>query len=59
MRFYENLSPLDRRRLVLGAVAFDVAMEGMIESRDQCLAELLELDRQAAALSTPSTDPAE
>lgn len=48
MRYYENLDPLERRRLVLGAVAFSSAMEGMTEARDACLKELRELDRQKA-----------
>ena len=40
MRYYKNLSPSERRRTVLGAVAFSSAMEGMLDSRDACLNEL-------------------
>lgn len=48
MRYYENLSPKDRKRIVLGAVAFSCAMEGMSESRDACLNELRELEHESA-----------
>ncbi|MBF0268669.1 MAG: hypothetical protein HQL44_08755 [Alphaproteobacteria bacterium] len=44
MRYYENLGLEDRKRIVLGAVAFSCAMEGMDESRDACLKELRELE---------------
>jgi hypothetical protein len=56
MRYYENLDPVERRRLVLGAVAFSLAMEGMSEARDACLKELRELEREQAeaALKAPS-----
>jgi len=57
MRYYENLSPEDRRRVVLRAVAFSSSMEGMSEARDACLKELRELDRnKAEAAPTKSTD---
>lgn len=46
MRFYEQLSPVDRRRVVLKAVAFSSAMEGMTTTRDNCLAELRSLERE-------------
>ena len=61
MRYYENLSPEDRKRVVLGAVAFSSAMEGMDESRDACLKELRELERKQArtAFSEPNGQAAQ
>jgi hypothetical protein len=54
MRYYENLSPTERRRVVLRAVAFSSAMEGMTASRDECLEELRGIERgQAEQLLTP------
>lgn len=46
MKYYERLAPHERKKLVLGAVAFSSAMEGMSESRDRCLAELRALERR-------------
>jgi hypothetical protein len=40
MQFYENLAPEERRRIVLGAVAFSAAMEGMSEAYKTCCKEL-------------------
>lgn len=58
MRFYEKLSPVDRRRVVLKAVAFSSAMEGMTTTRDNCLAELRSLERdQATRVLTEQADP--
>lgn len=48
MKYYERLTPDERKKLVLGAVAFSSAMEGMSESRDRCLAELRALERSRA-----------
>jgi hypothetical protein len=45
MRYFEKLPLEERRRLVLGAVAFSSALEGMMRSRDECLAELKKIDR--------------
>ncbi|TAN59101.1 MAG: hypothetical protein EPN26_00495 [Rhodospirillales bacterium] len=61
MRYYESLSIEDRRRVVLGAVAFSSAMEGMNESRDACLKELRDLERKQAlaALIEPSGQAAQ
>ncbi len=56
MRYYENLDPVERRRLVLGAVAFSSAMEGMSEARDSCLKELRELEREQAE-AAPNLNP--
>lgn len=59
MRFYERLSPVDRRRVVLKAVAFSSAMEGTTTTRDNCLAELRSLEREEAAkVLTEQADPA-
>lgn len=59
MRYYEKLSPADRQRVVLSAVAFSSAMEGMDDSRDACLEALRALERKAAAaIPTPPADPA-
>lgn len=59
MKYFERLNPLERKKLVLGAVAFSSAMEGMDASRDQCLEELRTLERQKAAkVLTPPAGPA-
>lgn len=48
MKYYERLSPIERKKLVLGAVAFSTAMEGMTVARDTCLDELRALEREQA-----------
>lgn len=54
MKYYENLDPLERKKLVLRAVAFSSAMEGMQQSRQECLEELRALERdKAPALTRP------
>lgn len=45
MKFYERLDLVERKKLVLGAVAFDAAMEGMDESKEECLEELRAIER--------------
>lgn len=56
MKYFERLTPEERRKVVLGAVAFSSAMEGMNESRDRCLEELRALERRktASVLTSPS-----
>lgn len=56
MKYFERLSVDERKKVVLGAVAFSFAMEGMSGSRDRCLEELRALDRKKAAdvLTTPA-----
>lgn len=44
MKYYERLADEERRKLVLGAVAFSSAMEGLTESRDRCLEQLRTLE---------------
>lgn len=44
MKYYENLDPLERKKLVLRAVAVDSYMEGMDQSVEDCLTELRDLD---------------
>ncbi len=46
MKYYKNLSSLERRKVALGSSAFDAAMEGMDGARDACLKELRELERE-------------
>lgn len=45
MKYYERLDPVERKKLVLRAVAVDSYMEGMDNAQEACLKELRELDR--------------
>ncbi len=45
MKFYERLDPIERRKLVLNAVAISSVMEGMDESKKECLEELRAIER--------------
>lgn len=60
MKFYERLDPVERRKLVLGAVAFSSAMEGMDGATEECLSELRDLERGevAVTLSEPADQKA-
>ncbi|MDK9719838.1 MAG: hypothetical protein OEL53_01495 [Rhodospirillales bacterium] len=51
MKYYERLNPLERKRLVLCAAAFDAAMEGMDGAKASCLKALRDLD------TPPHPDP--
>ena len=53
MMYFERLSPGERKRVVLGAVAFSSAMEGMSATRDQCVEQLRALEREEAAQEVP------
>ena len=44
MKYYENLDPIERKKLVLRAVAVDSYMEGMDQSVADCLEELRKLE---------------
>ncbi|MBF0093527.1 MAG: hypothetical protein HQL33_10005 [Alphaproteobacteria bacterium] len=56
MKYFERLSVDERKRIILSAVAFSSAMEGMSDSRDRCLEELRALDREKTTdiLTTPT-----
>ncbi len=56
MKFYENLSPSERKKLVLRAVAVDSYMEGMISAQEECLEMLREVEREdkSANLAEPT-----
>ncbi len=45
MKFYENLNPVERKKIVLRAVEVDSYMEGMTVAREECAQELRKLDR--------------
>ena len=55
MKYYENLDPLERKKLVLRTVAFSSAMEGMSQAKQECLNELraLERNKTTAAIQQP------
>ncbi len=55
MKYYERLSPVNRRRMVLRAVEVDSNMEGMDTAREECVKELRDLDRQE--VSSMIVDP--
>lgn len=54
MKYYENLDPIERKKLVLRAVAVDSYMEGMSQSVEDCLNQLRELEAGEAEASTPA-----
>ena len=45
MKLYKELSPTDRRIMLLKTVAFDNAMEGMSSAKTACLNEIQELQK--------------
>lgn len=45
MKFYENLDPVERKKLILRAVATCSYFEGMDEGVKQCLGNLAALER--------------
>jgi hypothetical protein len=45
MKFYENLDPVERKKMVLRAVAFSSAMEGMSQAKQECIENLAALER--------------
>ena len=49
MKYYENLDLVERKKLVLRTVAFSSALEGMNQSKQECLEELLDLEEQKAS----------
>lgn len=52
MKFYERLDPVERKKLVLNAVASSSVMEGMSQSKAECLKELRVLERRKVATTT-------
>lgn len=56
MKFYERLSTLERRKLVLEAVALDCYFEGMGGALEECLKELRELEQTETGAETFVTE---
>lgn len=52
MKFYERLNPVERKKLVLGAAAFDAAMEGMSVAKADCVEALRAIEREQMAATT-------
>lgn len=52
MKYYENLDPIERKKLVLRTVAFSSAMEGMSQAKQECLDELRALERKNTTVAT-------
>ncbi|MBF0246905.1 MAG: hypothetical protein HQL36_02360 [Alphaproteobacteria bacterium] len=57
MKFYERLDPLERKKLVLRAVAVDSYMEGMGQSVRDCLEELRKLETAEASATASAPVP--
>ena len=51
MKYYENLDPVERKKLVLRMVAFSSALEGMSQSKQECLEELRDLEQQQVSVA--------
>ncbi len=52
MKFYEQLPTIERKKLVLGAAAFDAAMEGMNIAKADCVEALRAIEREQIAATT-------
>jgi hypothetical protein len=50
MKFYERLNLVERKKMVLNAVASSSVMEGMLEAKIDCLKELERLENPNVAL---------
>ena len=57
MKYYENLDPIERKKLVLRAVAVDSYMEGMDQSVTDCLEELRKLENQESNATVSAREP--
>lgn len=46
MKFYEQMNPVDRKIMLLKAVRYSVAMEGMKETSEKIVREIAELEHK-------------
>jgi len=56
MKYFERLDPLERKKLVLRAVAVDLYMEGMDQSVQDCVEELRKLNRHETKTTTSARE---